>query len=92
MAGPSFDINDIVMDSQTDILVTSSQPNLFTLSDDTNKSKRPFPDSPDNLKVTIKQKTRQILRRNSVGDVSDKGTEKKTPSLKKSVADIVLEA
>ncbi|CAC5380222.1 unnamed protein product [Mytilus coruscus] len=51
----------------SDHLLTNSQPinNLPSL----NINKRSNPDSPDNLPATQKQNTRQIRRRNSIGDL-----------------------
>jgi hypothetical protein len=50
------------------------------------------PDSPYNLPATQKQNLRQIRRRNSVGDLRDLDTIKKTPVLRKNITDKVLEA
>ncbi|CAC5368010.1 unnamed protein product [Mytilus coruscus] len=47
-------------------------------------------DSPDNLPATQKQNTRQIRRRNSIGDLRD--IEKKTPATRKNITDKVIEA
>jgi hypothetical protein len=44
------------------------------------------------LPATQKQTLRQIRRRNSVGDLSDLGTNKKTPVSRKNITDKVLEA
>ncbi len=68
---------------------------LTPVNEAINTSKRPCPESPENLEATIKQKTRQIRAKrncNSVGDLRTIGTEKKAPNLRKSVADRVLEA
>ena len=50
------------------------------------------PDSPDTLPATQKQTLRQIRRRNSVGDLNDLGTNKKTPVSRKNITDKVLDA
>jgi hypothetical protein len=50
------------------------------------------PDSPDTLPATQKQTLRQIRRRNSVGDLNDLGTNKKTPVSRKNITDKVREA
>ena len=86
------------MDNNTESLltslITSSQPSLnsettiesFVNTKETpNSRKRPSPDSPQDLVATLKQETKQIRRRNSVGDLS----QKKTPQ---TMADKVIEA
>ena len=88
---------NIGIDIDIDKLVTSSQPNLSSLdtldTTDVSSKKRPIPESPDNLPGTQKQQTRQIRRRNSIGDVCDLSTiTKKAPALRKSITDKVLEA
>jgi hypothetical protein len=50
------------------------------------------PNSPDALPSTQKQTLRQIRRRNSVGDLRDLGTNKKTPVSRKNITDKVLDA
>ncbi|CAC5359747.1 unnamed protein product [Mytilus coruscus] len=88
----SFDVN-IESQSQSDIILTSSQPSPSISSLITGSNKRGNPDSPDSLPATQKQSTRQIRRRhsNSIGDLRGVG-ERKTPTLRKTVADKVLDA
>ena len=88
----SFDVN-IESQSQSDIILTSSQPSPSISSIITGSNKRGNPDSPDSLPATQKQSTRQIRRRhsNSIGDLRGVG-ERKTPTLRKTVADKVLDA
>ncbi|VDI26996.1 Hypothetical predicted protein [Mytilus galloprovincialis] len=88
----SFDVN-IESQSQSDIILTCSQPSLSISSIITGSNKRGNPDSPDSLPATQKQSTRQIRRRhsNSIGDLRGVG-ERKTPTLRKTVADKVLDA
>ncbi|CAC5383880.1 unnamed protein product [Mytilus coruscus] len=88
----SFDVN-IESQSQSDIILTSSQPSPSIFSLITGSNKRGNPDSPDSLPATQKQSTRQIRRRhsNSIGDLRGVG-ERKTPTLRKTVADKVLDA
>jgi hypothetical protein len=71
MAAPS-DVNN---DNNSKILNTSSQHNV-SLTRSSNK--RSNPDSPHALPATQKQALRQMRRRNSVGDLRDFGTNKKT--------------
>ena len=85
MAAPT-DVNN---DNKFEILNTSSQPNVSITR---SSNKRSNPDSPDTLPATQKQTLRQIRRRNSVGDLSDLGTNKKTPVSRKNITDKVLEA
>jgi hypothetical protein len=71
-------------DNKFEILNTSSQPNVSITR---SSNKRSNPDSPDTLPATQKQtlrQIRQIRRRNSVGDLSDLGTNKKTPVYRQS--------
>ena len=75
MAAPA-DVNN----DNSEILNTSSQPNV-TITRSSNK--RSNPDSPYNLPATQKQNLRQIRRRNSVGDLRDLDTIKKTPVSRK---------
>ena len=76
---------------ESDNLISASQPNLPSQSLGSNK--RSLPDSPDNLPATQRQVTRQIRRRNSLGDLRDiNPSQKKVPASKKSIADKVLEA
>ena len=88
----SFDVN-IESQSQSDIILTSSQPSPSISSIITGSNKRGNPDSPDSLPATQKQSTRRIRRRhsNSIGDLRGVG-ERKTPTLRKTVADKVLDA
>ncbi|CAG2243153.1 unnamed protein product [Mytilus edulis] len=77
-----------------EVLFTCSQPNPDTTPSIYNtgkRGKRGNPESPENLPGTQKQQTRQIRRRNSIGDISET-LKKKTASLNKSVANKVLEA
>ena len=67
------------------IHISSSQPNPST------SNKRQFPESPDQLPATQKQNSRQIRRRNSIGDLRDLDT-KKVPVQRKNITDKVLEA
>ena len=85
MAAPT-DVNN---DNKFEILNTSSQPNVSITR---SSNKRSNPDSPDTLPATQKQTLRQIRRRNSVGDLSDLGTNKKIPVSRKNITDKVLEA
>ena len=55
-------------------LFICSQPNLSTTTNTktlstNNKNERPNPDSPDNLPATQRPQTRQIRRRNPIGDL-----------------------
>ena len=80
MAGEMAAPTDVNNDNNSDILNTSSQPNvLITRS----SNKRLNPDSPDNLPATHIQILRQIRRRNSVGDLRDLDTNRKTPVSRK---------
>ncbi|CAC5411191.1 unnamed protein product [Mytilus coruscus] len=93
MASPINVNNDLPDESQDDILVTCSQPGLTITTQESICNKRPHPDSPDTLPATLKQRTRQLRRRgNSLGDLTDLDIPKKAASLRKSVADRVLEA
>lgn len=77
-----------------EVLFTCSQPNPDTTPSIYNtgkRGKRGNPESPENLPGTQKQQTRQIRRRNSIGDISET-LKKKPASLNKSVANKVLEA
>ena len=85
MAAPT-DVNN---DNNSEILNTSSQPNVSITR---SSNKRSNPDSPDNLPTTQNQNLGQIRRRNSVGDLRDLDTIKKTPVSRKSITDKVLEA
>lgn len=85
MAAPT-DVNN---DNNSEILNTSSQPNASITR---SSNKRLNPDSPDTLPATQKQNLRQIRRRNSVGDLRDLDTIKKTPVSRKNITDKVLEA
>ena len=78
MAAPT-DVNN---DNKFEILNTSSQPNVSITRSSNIRSN---PDSPDTLPATQKQTLRQIRRRNSVGDLSDLGTNKKTPVSRKNI-------
>ncbi|CAC5385582.1 unnamed protein product [Mytilus coruscus] len=81
-------------DNEQEVLFTCSQPNPDTTSSISNpgkRGKRGNPESPENLPGTQKQQTRQIRRRNSIGDISET-LKKKPASLNKSVANKVLEA
>ena len=80
MAAPT-DVNN---DSNSEILNTSSQPNVSITR---SSNKRSNPDSPDALPATQKQNLR-----NSVGDLRDLDTIKKTPVSRKNTTDKVLEA
>jgi hypothetical protein len=84
MAAPT-DVNN---DNKSEILNTSSQPNVSITR---SSNKRSNPDSPDTLPATQKQTLRQIRRWNSVGDLRDLGTNK-TPVSRKNITDKVLEA
>jgi uncharacterized coiled-coil protein SlyX len=84
MAAPT-DVNN----DNSEILNTSSQPNVsITCS----SNKRSNPDSPDTLPATQIQTLQQIQRRNSVGDLRDLDTNKKTPVSRKNITDKVLDA
>ena len=69
--------------NKDEILSTSSQPAFSTATPVSNK--RPLTDSPTDLQATQKQQLRQILRRNSIGDLRDIGQKPaaKTPALRK---------
>ena len=84
MAAPT-DVNN----DNSEILNTSSQPNASMTR---SSNKRSNPDSPDTLPATQKQTLQQIRRRNSVGDLRDLGTNKKTPVSRKNITDKVLDA
>ena len=84
MAAPT-DVNN----DNSEILNTSSQPNVSITR---SSNKRSNSDSPDALPATQKQNLRQIRRRNSVGDLRDLDTIKKTPVSRKNITDKVLEA
>jgi hypothetical protein len=75
MAAPT-DVNN----DNSEILNTSSQPNVSITR---SSNKRSNPDSPGTLPATQKQNLRQIRRRNSVGDLCDLDTIKKTPVSRK---------
>ena len=66
-----------------------SQPNISTSTPITNK--RASPDSPDDLPATEKQEKRQIMRRNSISDLTDI-IPKMAPSTRKTITDKALEA
>jgi hypothetical protein len=85
MAAPT-DVNN---DNNSEILNTSSQPNVSITR---SSNKRSNPDSHDTLPATQKQNLRQIRRRNSLGDLRDLDTIKKTPVSSKNITDKVLEA
>ena len=85
MAAPT-DVNN---DNNFEILNTISQPNVSITRSSNNRSN---PDNPDSLPATQKQTLRQIRRLNSVGDLSDLRTNKKTPVSRKNITDKVLEA
>ena len=85
MAAPTYVNND----NNSEIVYTSSQPNVSITR---SSNKRSNPDSPDTLPATQKQNLRQIRRRNSVGDLRDLDTIKKTPVSRKNITDKVLEA
>jgi hypothetical protein len=85
MAAPS-DVNN---DNNSKILNTSSQHNV-SLTRSSNK--RSNPDSPHALPATQKQALRQMRLRNSVGDLRDFGTNKKTPVSRTNITDKVLDA
>ena len=80
----------------TNSLLTSSQPNTYIVNSseiNTDTPSRPIrskkrvnPESPDDLPGTARQVTRQIRRRNSLGDLSST-TSKKTSGLRKTIAD-----
>ena len=70
-------------------LNTSSQPNVWITR---SSNKRSNPESTDSLPATQKQTLWQIRRRNSVGDLRDLGTNKKTPVSRKNIIDKVLDA
>ena len=72
MAAPTYVNND----NNSEIVYTSSQPNVSITRA---SNKRSNQDSPDALPATQKQNLRQIRRRNSVGDLPDLDTIKKTP-------------
>ena len=80
---------DVNNDNNSEILDTSSQPNISI----TRSSNKMFnPDNPDTLPAIQKQNLRQIRRRNSVGDLRDLDTIKKTPVSRTNITDTVLEA
>ena len=77
--------------------LSSSQPDLSSKEDidelcetPSRPNKRPNPESPDDLPATTKQRTRQIRRRNSIGDLKS-ALSKKTPALKKTVTDKLID-
>ncbi|CAG2239435.1 unnamed protein product [Mytilus edulis] len=93
MASPMKVNNDSQGEIQNDTLVTCSQPASTITPQQSISNKRSLPDSPDNLPATLKQKTRQLRRRgNSMGDLTEIDNPKKAASIRKSVADRVLEA
>jgi hypothetical protein len=64
---------DVINDNNSEILNTSSQPNVsLTRSSNT----RSNPDSTDTLPATQKQTLRQIRRRKYVGDLHNLATKK----------------
>jgi hypothetical protein len=89
MAGEMAAPTDVNNDNNSEILNTSSQPNVSITR---SSNKRSNPDSHDTLPATQKQNLRQIRRRNSVGDLRDPDTIKKTPVSRKNITDKVLEA
>ena len=70
--------------------MTISDKNKQSSETPSRSSKRPNPESPDDLPATEKQQTRQIRRRNSVGDLSSI-LPKKTPALRKTVTDKLID-
>ncbi|CAC5369740.1 unnamed protein product [Mytilus coruscus] len=70
---------------------TNTEPGIDTPIRPGRTKKRGNPDSPEDLPGTARQVTRQIRRRNSVGDLSSL-TSKKTPGFRKTIADKVVEA
>lgn len=89
--------NDIEIDDLDDTIISSSQPNLSTLTTletPYRPNKRPSPLSPDNLPATAKQNTRQTRRRNSIGDPRDLSISKlkKPPVPRKTISDKIIEA
>ena len=87
MAAPTDQNNEL----NSEPLICSSQP-VMSLNTPAIKpsNKRKELLSPELLPGTQKQTTRQIRRRNSVGDLRE--IEKKIPAPRKSIADKVLEA
>lgn len=97
----SMNVNKDDNNSLTNLLLSSSQPNTSIVNSseiNTDTPSRPIrskkrlnPESPDELPGTARQVTRQIRRRNSLGDLSST-TSKKTSGLRKTIADKVVEA
>ncbi|CAC5410916.1 unnamed protein product [Mytilus coruscus] len=87
MATPTDQNNEL----NSEPMICSSQPAISLSTPATKPSnKRKKLLSPELLPGTQKQTTRQIRRRNSVGDLRD--LDKKVPAPRKSIADKVLEA
>ncbi|CAC5379746.1 unnamed protein product [Mytilus coruscus] len=70
---------------------TNTEPGIDTPIRPGRPQKRGNPDSPGDLPGTARQVTRQIRRRNSVGDLSSI-TSKKIPGFRKTIADKMVEA